>query len=98
MKFFFFSDDIKFAYKFADTHKIDSVVINNRKEIRLFDMFLMSLCKNNVIANSTFSWWGAYLNKNKDKQVLAPSKWFSYEDKQYILNLFPEKWKIISYE
>ena len=31
---------------------------------------------------------GAYLNKNKDKQVLAPSKWFSYEDKQYILNLF----------
>ena len=33
------SDDIKFAYKFADTHKIDSVVINNRKEIRLFDMF-----------------------------------------------------------
>jgi hypothetical protein len=53
-------------------------------------MVIMSLCKHNIIANSTYSWWGAYLNMSKEKQVICPSLWFSNELSSN--DLCPEEW------
>jgi len=56
-------------------------------------MLLMSLTNHNIIANSTFSWWGAYLNRNKDKIVTYPSIWFGPANENKITSdLFPNDW------
>jgi hypothetical protein len=75
--FFIFSDDLDWAER-----KLD--FINNKTFIRLEsdipdyeEMNLMSQCKHNIIANSSFSWWGAWLNTNEDKVVVAPKLWFA---------------------
>lgn len=57
------------------------------------EMLLMSLCKHNIIANSSFSWWGAYLNNNEDKIVMYPNVWFGRNLSQHdISDLCPENW------
>lgn len=52
------------------------------------EMYLMSLCDHNIIANSTFSWWGAWLNQNKKKIVIAPARW----DLNNRRNFVPKEW------
>jgi hypothetical protein len=56
-------------------------------------MLLMSVCDHNIIANSTFSWWGAYLNANQTKIVCYPSLWFGYGVSHDTRDMFPETWK-----
>lgn len=63
----------------------------NTGKLSYIDMQLMSLCKHNIIANSTFSWWGAWLNQNPGKIVIAPSKWFAGWDYN-TKDLIPENW------
>jgi hypothetical protein len=55
-------------------------------------LLMMSSCGHNIIANSTFSWWGAYLNSNPDKIVCYPETWFGPKAQHDTLDLFPEDW------
>jgi len=70
--FVIFSDDI---YWCKDNFtNINATFIEGQKDF--LDMYLMSLCKDNITANSTFSWWGSYLNMNPNKRVITPKTWF----------------------
>jgi hypothetical protein len=72
-KFFIFSDDIKFIKKNFSLNKKNFFFINTKSSIN--DLHLMSKCKHHIIANSSFSWWGAWLSTYKKKIVCAPKQW-----------------------
>ena len=55
-------------------------------------MYLMSKCNNNIIANSSFSWWGAWLNTNQSKKVITPSRWFGNDGPQDTQDIIPDDW------
>jgi len=80
--FFVFSDEPEWAMQNLQLHYPCTIVTHNGTERDYEDLRLMSLCKHFVIANSTFSWWGAWLSTNKDKVVFAPRRWFSAYDHQ----------------
>lgn len=85
-KFFVFSNDICWC---EENLKIDNVVYvtNNQGINSWIDMYLMSKCKANILANSSFSYWGAMLNKNTSF-IIYPDKWFNYDRP----DMFPENW------
>jgi len=77
LKYFIFSDDILWVKENLKMRNAIYYIDSEEKRTPHEDMYLMSLCKNNIIANSSFSWWGAWLNKNDEKIVIAPKRWFS---------------------
>ncbi len=88
--FFVFSDDIAWC---KANLKLENAYFMDFEKNDYSDLFLMSLCKGNVIANSSFSYWGAYLNKNPDKIVISPKKWFKNEEAdKKTEGLIPKSW------
>jgi len=88
-RYFIFSDDIEWCkehFKLRDAKYVDW---NSEGDHYIFDMILMSHCKGNIIANSTFSFWAAYLNRRAEV-VVYPSKWFN--DGRPAPDCFPESW------
>lgn len=86
--FFVFSDDIGWAKQnLKITHPVKFIIGNKA----LVDLCLMSQCKHHIIANSSFSWWGAWLSTNKNKIVYAPKQWFK-KTKLIPHDLIPESW------
>ena len=86
--FFVFSDDIE-AIKSSFTFNTDVTYVDNNPGKKSYeDMRLMAACQHNIIANSSFSWWGAWLNRNPQKKVIAPKNWF----KQLESDIVPKEW------
>ena len=90
--FFFFSDDIEWVKKeFNQNNNYYFVEHEDFCDTTISDLFLMSSCKNNIIANSTYSWWGAYLNNNSKKIVIRPKKYQNNTDEA----IFPQDWMMV---
>ncbi len=94
MSLFIFTNDIPWAQENLKYDAPMFFVDANNEENGYKDMHLMSLCDHNIIANSTFSWWGAWLNKNRDKIVIAPRKWFKKEDMNHN-DIIPDEWIVL---
>jgi hypothetical protein len=90
--FFIFSDDINWCKENIKIKDHEIIYVDwNVGDNSYIDMQLMSTCKHNIMANSSFSWWSAWLNKNKDKIVISPYKWFNSDDMD-CSDLIPESW------
>jgi hypothetical protein len=88
--FFIFSDDVNWVKNNMKFPGQTIFVEHNDSASAFQDLRLMATCKHHIIANSSFSWWGAWLNRNEDKCVIAPAKWFA--DHRKTPTLMPNSW------
>ena len=94
--FFVFSNDMEWVKENIQINSRVFYVDINSGDDSYKDMQLMSKCKHNIIANSSFSWWGAWLNENKNKIVVAPKKWINRDDVDSDnIELFCENWTLL---
>lgn len=86
--YFVFSDDIEWVKK--NLNIVNAIFVScNKGENSWGDMYLISQCKHNINANSTFSWWGAWLNSNPQKTVIVPRHFLNVDE---YLDVYPETW------
>lgn len=92
-EFFVFSDDIAWVKANLEIDFPCQFIGHNQGLESHNDMRLMSLCRHHIIANSSFSWWGAWLNPDSNKIVVAPRKWFA--NGTSVKDLYPAGWVLI---
>ena len=90
-RFFVFSDDISWARTHITLPGLIDWVDHNGPDCDYEDLRLMNLCQHHIIANSSFSWWGAWLGSNPEKLVVAPQKWLNDPTKN-TRDIVPECW------
>jgi len=93
--FFVFSDDSEWVRDNLQIHYLTTYLNHNGPYQGHEDLRLMSLCRHHIIANSSFSWWGAWLARNPGNIVIAPDKWFTKADID-TRDLLPERWSRIA--
>jgi hypothetical protein len=86
--FIVFSDDISWC---KSVFKGDNFFFIEGEEDYI-DLYIMSKCLDNIIANSSFSWWGSWLNPNKNKKIISPLKWFGVFDIKDQKDIIPNNW------
>lgn len=92
--FFVFSDDIEWAHKHF-TFLGNAFFVEGQSGSKSYiDMELMSFCKHHIIANSSFSWWGAWLGSSSQQIVFAPKPWFDQGNN--IVQICPKNWRTVS--
>ena len=91
IKVFAFSDDPDWVYKNLNLQFQIKFIDNNSSENSYEDLRLMLNCDHNIIANSSFSWWGAWLNLNPNKIVISPQKWYGNKQIQNP-DIVPSTW------
>jgi hypothetical protein len=89
--FLIFSNDIEWCKQNLSLD--NKIFVENEKDY--IDIWLMSLCDHNIIANSSFSWWGAWLNENQNKKVIAPKNWFGSAINHNTKDLYCDGWVLI---
>lgn len=87
-KLLVFSDDLDWCKENINL-KLSTHYISEKDYV---EMYLMSRCRQNIIANSSFSWWSAFLNKNNNKKVIYPEKWFGPAGPKKLEDLIPKEW------
>jgi hypothetical protein len=90
-KFLVFSDDIEWCRENFNGDKFHCIDTGSP----YVDLKLMTMCKHHINANSSFSWWGAWLNPKKDKRVICPSRWFGPAIRKSVEDIYCEGWDII---
>lgn len=79
----------------SNFQQIDRNFIYIEGQSHHLDLFMMSLCKHNIISNSSYSWWGAWLNQNPNKIVIAPKLWFEPSSGIDDRDVIPDGWKVL---
>jgi hypothetical protein len=89
---FIFSDDVNWIKQ--NLSYPNQIIVTGLEDYE--ELWIMSLCKNNIMSNSTFSWWGSFLNKNEYKKIFVPSIWFGPSGEKKWEDIYIDSWIKIS--